>query len=98
MRYKKEITESARSGAIEAFLYYENKQTGLGDRFLDKMEILINRIAEEPEHFQEKHKTFRQAIIKPFSYILIYEIEKSSVVIYKVIYGGKNPKKFYKKK
>lgn len=97
MKYKKEIKESARDGAVEAFLYYEGKQDGLGDTFLDAMETLINRIVADPKLFQIRVKTFRQAIIKPFPYLIIFEIEQETVIVYKVILAKKHPKKFYKK-
>ena len=104
MKYSIEIKESARKGAVEAFLYYEDKQPNLGDRFLDKMALLLllllllllNEISKHPKHYPEKYKQFRQALIKPFPYIIIFEMVDYTIVVYKVINAKRNPKKFYK--
>lgn len=96
MKYQLEIKESARKGAVDAFLYYEDQQEKLGDRFLDKMELLLNDISRHPKLYPEKYKQFRQALIKPFPYLIIFEIIQSKIIVYKVILAKRNPKKFYK--
>jgi hypothetical protein len=96
MRYLIEIKESARKGAVEAFLYYEEQQTSLGDRFLDKMELLLNDIAKYPKTYSEKYKQFRQALIKPFPYLIIFEIIQTTIIVHKVVFAKKHPKKLYK--
>ncbi len=96
MKYQVEIKESARKGAVDAFLYYEDQQIALGDRFLDKMELLLNDIVKHPKLYSEKHKQFRQALIKPFPYLIIFEIIQTTIVVYKVIYAKRNPNKLYK--
>jgi len=35
---------------------------------------------------------------KTFSYQIIYEIDNEVIVIYKVVYGGRHPRKRYTKK
>lgn len=96
MKYSLAIKESARKGAVDAFLYYENQQANLGDRFLDKMELLLNNITKQPKLYSEKYKQFRQALIKPFPYLIIFEIIEETIVVHKVIYAKRNPNKLYK--
>lgn len=96
MKYSIEIKDSARKGAVEAFLYYEGQQSSLGDRFLDKMELLLNDVAKHPKLYSEKYKQFRQVLIRPFPYLIIFEIIETSVVVHKVIYAKRNPNKLYK--
>lgn len=96
MKYRIEIKESARAGAAEAFLYYEEQQSGLGHRFLDKLELLLHQIAKHPKHYHEKYKHFRQALVKPFPYLIIFEIEEAAIVVYKVINAARKPSKRYK--
>ena len=96
MKYRVELKESAREGAAEAFLYYEEQQSGLGHRFLDKLELLLLQIAKHPKHFQEKYKHFRQALVKPFPYLIIFEVEESAIIVYKVINASRKPSSRYK--
>ena len=97
MNYGIEIKETAREGSAEAFLYYEEQQFGLGNRFLDKLELLLHEIAKHPKLYQQKYKQFRQAQIKPFPYLIIFEIDGMVVVVHKVINAVRHPKRRYKK-
>lgn len=96
MKFSIEIKEPAKNGAIDAFLYYESQQKHLGERFLDKMELLLSDIAKHPKLYPEKYKSFRQAIIKPFPYLIIFEIIDHSIVVYKVVFAKRHPDKLYK--
>jgi len=43
------VTETAEQHALGAAMYYENQQTGLGDRFLNELEKAYQKIAEHPQ-------------------------------------------------
>jgi plasmid stabilization system protein ParE len=98
MKYTLDIKETAKVGLFEAFDYYENKQEGLGDKFLDDWETHLNIIKQNPLLFQKKYKDFRQLLIKPYPYHIIYEVEENLITVYKVIYAGRNPTRRYIKK
>jgi len=96
MKYSLEVKDSAKKGATEAFLYYKEQQRGLGDRFLDKLELLLNEVPKHQKLYSEKYKHFRQALVKPFPYLTIFEIIDTTIVVHKVIYARRNPNKIYK--
>jgi len=98
MKYILDIKTSAEDGILEAFDYYESKQKGLGIRFLDYWETHIDIIKQDPLLFQKKYKDFRQALIKPYPYHIIYEVVGNVITIYKVIYAGRSYRKRYTKK
>lgn len=93
MKYTLEIKEEADLDIIEAYLYYESEQEGLGDRFLDQLEIYLERIQTYPEHYAEKRKPYREAFIKKFPYFVIYEIFKTKIVVYAVFNTWQDPQK-----
>ena len=93
MKYVLEIKEEAVFDIKEAYLYYEEQKIGLGNRFLDTLETYIERVQKNPEHYQVKRKPYREAFIKDFPYLIIYEIEASKVIIYAVFNTWKNPNK-----
>jgi hypothetical protein len=97
MKYTLEVLESARDNVVDAFLYYESKQPGLGERFLVCWEKQLKDLQLEPNLFQKKYKDFRQVLIKPYPYHIIYEIDNTVIVIYKVIYARRHPRMRYKK-
>jgi plasmid stabilization system protein ParE len=98
MSYEIEVKETADKDLVNAVKHYESKQEGLGERFLNCWEQTLEVLKQAPQSYQKKHKNFRQILIKPFPYHIIYEIEGTSIVVYKVPYGGRHPRKRYKKK
>lgn len=98
MSFEIEVKETAFRDVLNAINYYQSKQEGLGERFLNCWEQALELLKQTPESYQKKYKNFRQIEIKPFPYHIIYEIEGISIVVYKVPYGGQHPRKRYKKK
>lgn len=76
MTYILELKEYAKVEIIEAYFYYEEKRTGLGEEFLEHLDTYFERIVANPKHFPQKRKPYREAFIKRFPFLIIYEIEK----------------------
>lgn len=92
MIYRHEIKEEAELEALEAFLYYEEKLEGLGNKFLFQVEKYIKQICQNPLHFPLKNG-YRQAFIKKFPYLIIYEFYQETVVVYSIFNTYQNPDK-----
>lgn len=93
MIYELEIVEEADLEIIDAYLYYESKQFGLGENFLDELDQYFEKICENPKHFEIKRKNYREAYIRKFPYLIIFEMEEKKVVVYSVFNTSQNPKK-----
>jgi hypothetical protein len=93
MTFKLIIKEEAQLEVIEAFLYYEGKQNGLGDLFLDHLNSYFKWIRNYPFHFSQKRKPFREAVVKRFPFIIIYEVLESEVIVYSVFNTWQDPAK-----
>ena len=93
MKYLLEIKEEAVLDIKEAYLYYEEQKTGLGNRFLETLESYLERVQKYPEHYQIKRKPYREAFIKNFLYIIIYEIEGNKIIVHAVFNTWQNPNK-----
>jgi len=92
------IKEEAARETIEAFLWYETTNKGLGESFLGELEECYHKIMRNPEAFQKQYKDFRHTQLKRFPFIIIFEIEKESALIYKVFHTSSNPRLRYRKK
>jgi plasmid stabilization system protein ParE len=84
MKYVLEIKEEAVFDIKEAYLYYEEQRIGLGQRFLNTLETYLERVQKHPGHYQIKRKPYREAFIKDFPYLIIYEIEVNKVIVYAI--------------
>lgn len=56
-----EIKEEANLEIIDAYLYYESKQLGLGEIFLEQLDLYFDRITENPNIL--KLKTITEKVI-----------------------------------
>lgn len=92
MKYELEIKEEAVLDIKEAYLYYEVQKIGLGHRFLETLEVYFERVQKYPEHYQVKRKPYREAFIKDFPYLIIFEKIESKVIVYAVFNTWRNPK------
>jgi plasmid stabilization system protein ParE len=93
MAHNLEIKNEANLEIVEAYLYYEGKSFGLGEKFLSHLDDYFERITTNPEHFPQKRKPYREAFIKRFPYIIIYEIIEQKVIIYSVFNTSQDPDK-----
>ena len=93
MKYELEIKEEANQDIIEAYLYYEEKQEGLGERFLENLRLYIERVSNYPEHYAIKRPPYREAFIKKFPYLIVYEFIEEKVIVYSVFNTWQDPNK-----
>ena len=89
----------ARAEYIAAYVWYEKKLTGLGDRFMEAVEKRLSQIIANPSTYAPKENSrFREIKVQRFPYIIVYEImEKESFIHIAAIYHGKrNPAKKFR--
>ncbi|MFI5151093.1 MAG: type II toxin-antitoxin system RelE/ParE family toxin [Bacteroidia bacterium] len=98
MKYLVKVLPLASDHITEAFQWYEAQESGLGYDFLAEWESALAFISHFPEGCQRRYKNFRQAKIKRFPYLLVYELNLNKIVIYNVINARRHPSKRFKKK
>jgi hypothetical protein len=93
MAYQLEVKEEALQDIVRGFLWYEEKNPGLGTRFVDEVEQMITYLGNNALHFQIRNSVYREAVLKIFPYVIIYEIRTKHVVVYAVFPCKADPKK-----
>ncbi len=93
MAYEIEIKEEAYTEIAAAYTYYEDQRKGLGNDFLAHLTTYFDTITTHPEHFPQKRKPYREAFIKRFPYLIIYEIIENKIIVYSVFNTWQNPDK-----
>jgi plasmid stabilization system protein ParE len=83
---------------LEAVDWYNERQPDLGDTFFEFVLVAIKRIIQNPFLYAPKSKTYREALVEKFPYIVIYRIKpkKNEVEIMAVFHTSRNPTKKYK--
>ncbi len=79
--YSNNISAKAQKEIYSAWEWYEERQKGLGDRFLSDVINTIKRIEAHPERYVNRISDFREAQLKIFPYLIIYKIDKTQKAV-----------------
>lgn len=86
--FKLIIKQEAFTDALEAYQYYEKEQSGLGEVFLNTLQLCYNALSENPQYYSyisgDTKQVFRDIKVGKFPYVVVYEIAANSVVVYAV--------------
>lgn len=76
---------------IDAYNYYKDQLTGLGNQFLNEFNNTIKIILEHPKLWLKVGKRTRRAIIKKFPYMILYVVEKNTDHVTCIAHQHRNP-------
>ncbi len=84
----------AQNEILEAWEWYEEQQSGLGDRFKDEVGKKIRAVAENPLHYPLKGR-YREAQTDVFPFLIVFKFDKkaSMIFIVSVFHMKRNPRK-----
>ena len=75
-----------------AALWYEVQRTGLGERFVSEVDVLIDRIRSHPLQFPPIEPPVRRALLHRFPYALYFVSEdEGGGVVLAVLHQHRNP-------
>ena len=100
MSYTYQIHPLVGQDFEEGYAWYEEKQKGLGERFINAVERKIKQIVLKPEVYGRKsNKSFREAEVETFPYLVVYKVNKPKREIYitSIHHTKKHPRKKYRK-
>jgi hypothetical protein len=84
----------ASIGLDEAIRYYDHQLPGLGFRFLQEVEVSIDRMKLMPEAWTKIGEQTRRCLIKGFPYALLYILETDEILITAVAHLHRDPQHF----
>src|SRR4030043_1795322 len=67
------IAPEAQQDVDEAYSWYEDRRTGLGEEFLGCVDACIQAICRMPELYPKVHEEYRRALVRRFPYAIFYE-------------------------
>lgn len=81
----------------EAFAWYEDQRSGLGEEFLASVEAALEAIRRNPELHPTIHENYRRAFVRRFPYGIFYEYSGTTVTVYCIIHAARDPAKWRKR-
>ena len=86
-RHLVRLEPEAKQDIREAWQWYEQRRTGLGEEFVDAVDDVFELIAAAPERFPLVHRNVRQVLIKRFPYSVCYVVESGVVYVVAVLHS-----------
>jgi toxin ParE1/3/4 len=87
-RYREEVPDDL----ADAVAWYQDRQPGLGLRFLELVEETLARIEENPRQFGVLYRDLRRALLpRPFPYQIFFRVHGEFVDIYAIVHTARHP-------
>ncbi len=85
------LRPAAERDIAHAMAWYDERRPGLGDGFLESINVLFGRIQERPSGFPTTHNAFKRAILGRFPYTIYFREEGEAVVVFAVYHQRRDP-------
>lgn len=83
----------AEEDALEAAIWYEERQSGLGGEFLDEVDRAVRALSESALHNRIRFADVRRAAVARFKfYGIYYTVHQNEVWILAIFHGGRHPR------
>lgn len=92
MTYTVVVRAAAQAEAATAFLWYEQRNIGLGDRFADSLKASLDQLTRN-SNLQVQKKHFRYVLLEKFPYRVVFVIEGAKVYVYQIRHTSRMPSK-----
>ena len=88
------ILPEAEQDAAQAYIWYEEREPGLGEEFLRCVDACAQFIQRNPEMYRVVHENYRRGVVRRFPYVIFYEYLDNTIVVYAVFHCSQDPKKW----
>lgn len=96
MKFSVVILENAKEDINEAFDWYQEQSDFAAAYFIERLEEAVTVTAANPLLYQKVYKDWRQVVLTPFPYVLLYRVVGDEIRVYKLWHTSRNPKKKFK--
>lgn len=92
MIYTIEFLPSVDSDVKDAYKWYEEQVSGLGEDFLLSTDAALNAIQRGPLGFAIVYKSVRHLKVKRFPFAVFYVVNKNVITITAIVHLSRHPK------
>ncbi len=93
MGYKLILDDKATFEIQDSYQYYELISKELSNRFFKTVWNYLEKIQNNPYLFSSINDSIREAYIKKFPFVIVYEIVGKTIIVYSVFHTSRNPGK-----
>jgi hypothetical protein len=94
MNFPIHLTQEAFQEEAESYLFYEEQQASLGERFLTAVEQALEKITQNPNFYSfcDETKTIRDIHLEKFPFVIIFEVKNDRIIVYHIHHTRKDIK------
>ena len=97
MIFNQIVKPLAEKDIAELYVWYNKEREGLGEGFLDELEISLKLTTENPFQYQVRYKGVRMKKIQRFPVCLHFTIEDKTVFVHAILSTSRNPRVWEKR-
>jgi plasmid stabilization system protein ParE len=86
------MMDAAYDDLDEAIYYYESQLQSLASRFYRDVLLQFEKLKAKPRYYKFYVEDFRRILLEKFPYLVIYKVIEEQVIIYAIVYSGRDPK------
>ncbi len=92
------FTPPARAELIDTQDWYENEAPGLGRRFRQAVDTVIERMSSNPRQFPVIYRNVHRALLRRFPYALMFVIDPDdTLTVIACFHGSRDPAHWQKR-
>lgn len=91
MEYNLIVKPKAQTDIRKAINWYKDENENLPVILLDKIEESLNKIRENPNHYQKRYHEIRIIFTKKFPYGIYYTLEEDNIYVHAFLHAKRNP-------
>lgn len=93
MPFNYNLSQEAEDDMLEAYIWYEQQNPGLGEEFLESLDKASLAIVQNPDTYRIRYKKkVRAFVVERFPYLILYTLEKNEVNVIAVFNTSRSPK------
>ncbi len=89
--FKLLISDDAELDILDAFLWYEDQKSELGNSFLKDVELSLIAIQKQPQYYHIVKLNTRAYVMKRFPFSIIYHLVENTINVLAVFHTSRNP-------
>ena len=91
MTYTLSVRSEAEYDIGEAFDYYHEISTELGNDFVKCLDSAIKKVQKHPQHYRRIYKDIRRIPLRRFPYRVFYRVVGRHIIIIAIFHVRKDP-------
>ncbi len=91
-QYNIELSDDAEEDFDLTYVYYTSVSEKLANDFYEHIDKSLAKICRNPFTYPEVYRNIRKFVFTKFSFVIYYQVEKTTVKVIAIFYTSRNPK------